>query len=217
MVWLKKHWRWVALNVFSVSVVVIVLTRGTPGFNAKNTFDPMLESGKWSIRFLLLCLAMSPLNTYLGWCSAIPLRKPAGLWAFGFACLHVFLLAVGDGTTLVQWIRFPVSPFIVLGILGITILSALAMTSNRWAMQRLGKNWKRLHRLVYVAGLVTVFHAVLAAVSSKKMWVRDPNAAYELNIYVLVLGILLLLRVPLVRNTLKRLPKLRPALLPKRA
>ncbi len=47
-------------------------------------FEPMVESGKWAVRLLLVSLLMTPLNTLFGWRSAIRLRKPAGIWAFGF-------------------------------------------------------------------------------------------------------------------------------------
>ena len=55
----------------------------------------LISSGKWAIRFLLLCLLMTPLNTVLGWRGAIKLRKPAGLWAFGFAVAHFVLNVIG--------------------------------------------------------------------------------------------------------------------------
>ena len=89
MAWLKSNWRWAALNLWAGSVLTLVLSQGSTDWNATDTFDPGLESGKWAIRFLLICLAMTPLNTYFGWRSVVSLRKPAGLWAFGFAVLHV--------------------------------------------------------------------------------------------------------------------------------
>ncbi len=208
MAWLKSNWRWIALNLFAVSVLNVVLTQGSTDWNATHTFDPMLESGKWAIRFLLICLTMTPLNTYLGWSSAIKLRKPAGLWAFGFASLHV-LVYIREAQ--LAWLAFPMQPFIALGLLGLLVLTALAFTSNRWAMQRLGKSWKRLHRLVYLAGLAVVFHAILATTMSKKIFVRDPQAIHELELYLALLVVLLAVRIALVRRVLKpMLALLRP-------
>jgi DMSO/TMAO reductase YedYZ heme-binding membrane subunit len=89
MIWLKSHLRWAMLNLFAVSVMLLVLTRGSTDWNSSGALDPMLEAGKWAIRFLLICLSMTPLQKYFGWRSATKLRKPAGLWAFGFAVLHV--------------------------------------------------------------------------------------------------------------------------------
>ena len=170
-----------------------------------DTFDSGLESGKWAIRFLLACLTMTPLNTYVGWKAAIKLRKSAGLWAFGFACAHI-LLYVREAK--LAWLTMDMPLYLVLGLSGIIILSTLAATSNRCGMQRLGKNLKRLHRLVYVAGLAVVTHSILAMTMSKKIFVRDPEAASELKVYVAVLSVLLVVRIPLVRQVLLQTPTL---------
>jgi len=85
-----------------------------------------------------------PLKTYFGWSAAIKLRKPAGLWGFGFALLHV-LFYLSD--TRLNWLDFAMPTFMVPGLLGLLILSALALTSNWWAMRWLRKYWKRLHQL----------------------------------------------------------------------
>lgn len=197
---LKSNWREAVLHMGAVFVLIAVWSWGSTDWNADQTFDPGLESGKWAIRFLLLCLAMSPLNNYFNWRSAIRLRKPAGLWAFAFAVLH-FLVYIREAEW--GWLTFPMQPFIALGLLGLVILSALALTSNRWAMQRLRKNWKRLHRLVYLSGLAVVVHAILATSASKKIFVRDPQAIEELQVFLAVLVVLLVVRLALVRRILK--------------
>jgi sulfoxide reductase heme-binding subunit YedZ len=210
MNWLRTNWRWAILNGAAVVILLVLLTRGSTDINKRfYTFDPTLESAKWAIRFLLFSLAMSPLNTYFGWRSAIKLRKPAGLWAFGFAALH-FLLEITDTVFQgIHWLWLPIEPFIIFGLIGLLILSAMAMTSNQWAMKRLGKRWKRLHRLVYVAGMAIVYHAVLATSSSKRMFINAPDAIYEIHIYLVILTILLLIRIPLIRSGLKRLANIR--------
>ncbi|MBI5304534.1 MAG: ferric reductase-like transmembrane domain-containing protein [Chloroflexi bacterium] len=202
MTWFKSNWRWAALNLFAVSVLTVVLTQGSTDWSATHTFDPELESGKWALRFLLICLAMTPLNLYFGWNSASKLRKPAGLWSFGFAIVHVAYYILEDQ---LSWLVFPTQLFILLGLLGLLVLGALAVTSNRWAMRRLGKNWKGLHRLVYFAGNAVAFHAILATTASKKLAIRDPQAVQELTIYLGVLVILLAVRIPAVRRVLTRI------------
>jgi methionine sulfoxide reductase heme-binding subunit len=203
--WIKSNWRWSALNLFAVSVFVIVPTQGSTDWNRTDTFDTGLESGKWAIRFLLACLTMTPLNTYFGWSSAIKLRKSAGLWAFGFACLHV-LLYIREAK--LDWLTAFMPFYLALGLTGMVILSALAVTSNRWSMQRLGRNWKRLHRLVYFAGFAVVVHSLLALTMSKRLLFRDPQAEYELKIYMAVLCVLLVVRIPIVRQWLRQIPTL---------
>jgi sulfoxide reductase heme-binding subunit YedZ len=95
--------------------------------------------------------------------------------------------------------------YIALGLIALMILSALAITSNKWSMRRLGKNWKRLHRLVYCVGIIVVVHGLLASTMSKRMMVRDPQAETELSIYLAALAILLIVRIPFVRASLLKL------------
>jgi len=200
---LRSNWRWSALNLFAVFTFVFVLTQGSTDWNRTDTFDSGLVSGKWAIRFLLACLTMTPLNTYFGWSGSIKLRKSAGLWAFGFATLHI-LLYIRDAK--LAWLTLSMPSYLALGLAGMVILIALAATSNRWSMQWLGKNWKRLHRLVYLAGIAVVTHSMLAMTMSKKLLYRDPQAVYELKVYVAVLSVLLVVRIPLVRQALRQIP-----------
>ena len=202
----KSNWRWTALNFFAVSVLILVLGRGSTDPNATYTFDPGLASGKWAIRFLLICLAMTPLSRYFNWRGAIKLRKPAGLWAFGFAALHLAIFVANDGGW--KWLAFPMQLFIALGLLGMVILLLLAVTSNRWAMRELKKNWKRLHRYVYLASVAVTVHALLAVNASKKIFLRDPGAAVELWVYFGLLIVLLLARTTVVRRALKSIRRL---------
>lgn len=202
---IKSNWRWGALNLFAVSVLIYVLSHGSTGWSNMDTFDSGLESGKWAIRFLLTCLTMTPLKTYFGWKAAIKLRKSAGLWAFGFGSAHV-LLYIRE--TNLKWLTISMPFYLTLGLVGMVILSTLAATSNRWTMQHLGKNWKRLHRLVYFSGIAVVTHSMLATMMSKKILIRDPEAPSELKVYVAILSALLVVRIPLVRKLLKQIPVL---------
>lgn len=204
MAGLTSNWRWTALNLLAVSIMLVVISQGSTDGNMNSAFDAGLESGKWAIRFLLICLAITPLQTYFGWRSLTTLRKPAGLWAFGFAGLHGLLYLKEAGWA---WLSWPIQPYLALGLLGLLILTALALTSNRWAMRQLKQHWKRLHRLVYLAGSAGATHAILATATSKKVMVYDPQAVYELNVYLAVLVVLLLVRTPLIK---RRLVGLRP-------
>lgn len=206
MTWFVSKWRWIAFNLLAGTVLVTLLSQSGLDWGPTPTFDPELESGKWAIRFLLICLTITPLNTYFGWRGMIPLRKPAGLWSFGFACLHLLFYIREAG---LAWLTRPLSLFIVPGLVGLLILSALALTSNRWAMRRLKKGWKRLHRLIYLAGPLVIYHAILATEASKKVMVYDPQAIRELNLYMAVLAVLLMVRIPVVRRFLTHRRSLR--------
>lgn len=205
MNWIKEHWRWAVLNIFALAVMIFVVTRRPVNWdNVANLDDPVLEAGKWGLRFLLLSLAITPLNRYFGWRSIIPLRKSAGLWAFGFGAVHFIMVIVYDGQLGANPLIFPLQTYITFGLVALVMLAALAITSNRWAMRWLGKSWKRLHRLVYVASLLIVAHGLLATQSSKKLF-GSPEAVRELTLYLAILLVLLLARLPLVRNTVRRI------------
>jgi sulfoxide reductase heme-binding subunit YedZ len=90
------------------------------------------------------------------------------------------------------------------GIAGFVILLALAMTSNRWAMRWLGKHWKSLHRWVYVAGALVTIHALWMLAFSKKAFLYGDGYLIELRIYIALYVVLMAVRVPFVRDLLKR-------------
>jgi sulfoxide reductase heme-binding subunit YedZ len=84
-------------------------------------------------------------------------------------------------------------PYILAGSLALLILTPLAITSTRGWMRRLGRNWKRLHQLVYVAGALAVLHF---------LWQAKAAERGEPLIYAAVLALLLLMRTPPVRRWL---------------
>jgi len=200
MNWVKKNWPWAALNLFALAVMATLLWRSIAVDDFNPNYDPMLiGSGKWAIRFLLICLLMTPLNTIFGWREALKLRKPAGLWAFAFAVAHFVLNVIGLQE---NWVRSPVPDYMAaLGVIGLGILTPMAATSTRWAMKRMGKWWKRLHRLVYAAGLIVVAHALLES-SNKRVAGYEPQISTELGLYLILLFLLLAARIPTFRSTL---------------
>jgi sulfoxide reductase heme-binding subunit YedZ len=195
--WLRENWRWAALNLAAMAALATVLREASQVRDFSNDFTPMIESAKWAIRFLLFSLAMTPLNTLLGWRSGIKLRKPAGLWAFGFGALHFgfYLLDMQA-----EFLRYPVPSYYAgLGLVGLLILTAMAVTSTRWAMKRMGKSWKRLHKLVYPASVAVLVHGLLESISSKRVLAFDEYARDELILYLAILILLLAARIPFVR------------------
>jgi sulfoxide reductase heme-binding subunit YedZ len=199
----KAHWRWAALNLAGLTVMATLLLQVNAIREFEGTYDPILvSSGKWAIRFLLLSLTMTPLNTLFGWRYAIKLRRSAGLWAFGFAALHFLLNAVEGGQ---DWLQAPIpDAYAALGVVGLVILTAMALTSTRWAMRQLGKGWKRLHRFVYPAGILILAHGLLEA-SNSRVVAHDPLAGIETMLYLAILLLLLVVRIPAVRSTIAHL------------
>ncbi len=149
--------------------------------------DPAQElaiaTGEWTLRFLLLTLALTPLRFISGAVVFVRLRRMLGLFALFYATVHLlvwvsFLLGF-------RWFAIAEElverPFITVGFAAYLILLALGVTSPKVMVRRLGKNWKRLHRLVYVAAILGIVHL---------LWILRTNIG-EAVFYGAVLAILL--------------------------
>jgi len=118
-------------------------------------------TGLWALRLLLLTLAITPLRKLSGWAELARLRRLLGLFAFAYAMLHFtawFGLVNGfhADMALHDIVRHP---FVLAGMTALLLLLPLALTSTNGMIKRLGAaRWQRLHRLIYVAGAVAVFH-----------------------------------------------------------
>jgi methionine sulfoxide reductase heme-binding subunit len=117
--------------------------------------------GDWTLRILLASLAMTPLRIVCGLAWPIALRRLLGLFAFFYVCLHFSVWIVLD--FFFDWPRMWEDilkrPYITMGMLGFLSLIPLAATSTAGMIKRLGaRRWKRLHRLVYLAGVAGSVH-----------------------------------------------------------
>ena len=118
------------------------------------------ETGAWALRFLMLCLTVTPLRRVTGWRALGLERRTLGLFAFFYACLHLATYVSLDLGF--EWSELYEDilerPYITLGFSTFLVLLALASTSTRAAARRLGRRWKTLHRAVYLAGVGAVVH-----------------------------------------------------------
>jgi sulfoxide reductase heme-binding subunit YedZ len=118
------------------------------------------QTGTWALAFLMIALTVSPLRRLTGWNALIRLRRMLGLFSFFYATLHmltwVVLFHFFNLTEMLEDIAK--RPYITVGMATFLILLSLAVTSNRFAVRRLGRRWQTLHRLVYVAGVGAVVH-----------------------------------------------------------
>jgi sulfoxide reductase heme-binding subunit YedZ len=119
------------------------------------------ETGIWALRLLAACLAVTPLRRLTGWNVLVRYRRMLGLWAFAYACAHVSIYVLDMRGFLGEILRdIARRPYITMGFAAWAALIPLALTSTQGMMRRLGRNWQRLHRLVYVAGLAACLHFV---------------------------------------------------------
>lgn len=142
------------------------------------------RTGSWTLRFLIITLAVTPARHLLGWNGLIRFRRMLGLFAFYYGSLHFMILVVFDHFFSLQAILEDVlkRPFITVGFVGYILLLPLAMTSTTKMIKRLGgKRWQQLHRLIYVIAILGVLHFLWLV----KADIRRPS------IYIGLLAILL--------------------------
>mgnify|MGYP006118697385 FL=1 len=146
-----------------------------------------LETGEWSLRFLLITLAMTPLRQIFSQIEFTRQRRMLGLFALFYATVHMFvwltfLLQFRWGAVLEEILE---RPYITIGFAAYVILFTLGVTSPKFMVRKLGRYWKRLHRLVYVAGVLAIVHL---------LWILRLDIG-EAVIYGVVLAILLGFRI----------------------
>ena len=139
------RWIWLGLNDGLSANPVEFLTR---------------SAGIWTFVCLLATLAITPLRRLLNQPALVRLRRMCGLFAFFYGFLH-FLAWVGwdrgfDPRGMVTDIVE--RPFIAVGLAAFLLMTALALTSTQAAMRRLGRRWQRLHRGIYLIGLLGLLH-----------------------------------------------------------
>lgn len=154
--------------------------------------EAILRTGKPALVLLVISLAITPLNTLFGWKILLPLRKPLGLYSFMYVAIHLSIFAIIDyGLQLqVVWEEIVLRRYALAGFFAFLILLPLALTSTKWAQRKLGKRWKKLHRWVYLAGLLAVIHYI---------WLVKQNYQEPL-IYAAILISLLALRIPSIKK-----------------
>lgn len=145
-------------------------------------------TGIWTLRMLLISLAVTPLRRFFGLSELAPYRRIAGLAAFSYAAVHLITYVWLDQFFDWQAMLRDVGKrrFIAAGAVSLAIMVPLAITSTKGWMRRMGgRRWKYLHRTVYLSGLAGVVHYLWLV----KADVRPPA------MYGLALGVLLVARL----------------------
>lgn len=153
--------------------------------------------GWWALFLLLATLAITPLKRLTGQAWLSRFQRPLGLFAFAYAALHFLTYALLDQAG--AWRQIPEDlvkrPFIVVGMLTWLILLALTVTSTKGWQKRLKQNWKRLHRLVYLAAILGIIHF---AWKEKVGWKEPRVLAFAAAAVVLLLS-----RIPMLQRSPK--------------
>jgi sulfoxide reductase heme-binding subunit YedZ len=156
------------------------------------------STGDWTLRFLLITLAVTPLRKALGWHWLASFRRMFGLYAFFYGLVHLSSYVSFDHVFDVAEILEDIvkRPFITVGFTTLVLMLPLAITSTDRMVRRLGaKRWLALHRLVYVFAPLGVLH----------FWWMVKADVTEPAIYAVILALLLGHRVlEKVRDTRRR-------------
>jgi sulfoxide reductase heme-binding subunit YedZ len=124
--------------------------------------EALLVCGLWTVRFLVLTLALTPAQRIFGWTRLALVRRMAGVGAFTYAFLH-FLLHVANTKFNLAMVASEIALrlYLTIGFVALVGLCLLAATSTDAAVRRLGARWKSLHRLVYGIAALGLLHFFL--------------------------------------------------------
>jgi sulfoxide reductase heme-binding subunit YedZ len=194
MQWLKERWLRVLTHVGALTPLVIWGWQAALG----RFFDPATaligRTGTAALILLLLTLTCTPINLIFGFKRILRVRRALGLYTFAYVTLHLLTFAGLDyrfdpnqlGTAIVT------QPYVLVGVAAFLIFLILAVTSTKGWQRRLGKRWKQLQRLIYLAAVLDIIHV---------MWLR--KNIWEPWPYLLILAVLLIIRVPFVSRSIK--------------
>jgi sulfoxide reductase heme-binding subunit YedZ len=161
-------------------------------------FDPIRQiassTGKTALILLLLSLACTPINVVFGFKKIVRVRRALGLYAFLYASLHGLTFVGWDYGFDLRMLKPAIldQRFVLAGFAAFLLLLPLAITSTQGWQKRLGKHWRRLQRLVYLASALVIVHF---------LWlVKDPGEPLR---YGAVVALLLVARIPAVRKVIR--------------
>lgn len=190
--WLSNLWNFcLVLSLLPGLYLWVLIQFDALGPNPVEAFH--LFTGIWSLRFLCLTLLITPLQVVTSWRGVAPFRQLLGLTSFFYAALHVWGYLSIDHALIWPTIGQDLleTPYLWPGLLAFLILLLLALSSPKQGKKLLGKNWKKLHRWIYVAAVASILHYVMQLKGN----LADPL------FYGLIIGLLFASRIVIwIRN-----------------
>jgi sulfoxide reductase heme-binding subunit YedZ len=191
----------IIVHIYAWSALVHLLFDLATGNLSANPIQELEQrTGRHAITLLILALACTPLNTLFKWSEPLKRRRALGLYAFMYATIHVIIfidLDYGLAWSLILQTIFE-KPYIIVGMLSFLMLIPLAFTSFDLWKKRLGKNWKRLHKIIYLIAPLAVLHY---AWGKKGDFFRLQGEIILPLIYAVIVILFLVMRIPQVRKT----------------
>lgn len=183
---LSRFFNWASHIGAWMPLIFLLIDYFTDDLTADPIREITLRTGKTALVLLILSLAVTPLMTWLDWKFLTPSRRPLGLYAFCYVCLHLLTFVYLDYG--LQWAfiieGITEKRYALVGFAAWLLFIPLAITSTKAAQKKMGQRWKKLHKLAYVIGVLAIIHYV---------WLVK-NAYTQPALYGLILLILLLSR-----------------------
>ena len=198
MRWFTRHWLALTVHVAGgLPLLWLLFYYSTAGESYLFGRTVMLRTGLLGLLFLVAALACTPVSWLLRWPRLVQARRALGLYGFLYIVLHLFTYATLDSQFdwALIWRDLSERRAMSVGLLAFVLLIPLALTSTRGWQRRLGRQWRALHRLVYVATPLSVLHF---------LWL-DRDFITTPLVYAGIVGLLLVLRLPGIRHTLLRI------------
>ena len=197
MLWLRKNWLRLAVHLVGWLPISWL---AFDYFSHRLTVNPIqaleLRTGTYTLILLILTLSATPVYVLFGYSPVLKVRRTLGLYAFLYVSLHFLIftgLDYGFDLELLKGAIFE-KKYAIVGLCAGFMLLLLAVTSFKFWKIKLGKNWKRLHKMVYIAGLLAIIHYI---------WVVKTDIRTPL-VYGAVLAFLLVIRIPVVKNWVRK-------------
>jgi methionine sulfoxide reductase heme-binding subunit len=167
MIWNDRQGRFSPLKSVTLALalapaVVIVYWFFTGALQPLSIKNAIHLTGDWGIRFLVLTLALTPLQRVLNYTKVALIRRMMGVTSFAYVLAHftlyLFFVKLDFGFAATEILhRF----YLTIGFIALLGLSALAATSFDGAVRKLGQNWKRLHKISYGLAVLGLLHYFL--------------------------------------------------------
>ena len=192
---MKKYFKPIIFLLSSIPFIIIISKIFLNQLGPEPIKEITLHTGEWTLLFLVFTLSMTPLKRLTNLNIWISVRRILGLFAFFYASLHMLTYIGLDYQFDLSAISKDIftKKFIFVGFTAWLLMVPLAITSSKKMMGILKKNWKKLHRLIYLISILGVIHF---------LWLVKKDLTEPL-IYLLIIVILLILRVNFNRSESK--------------
>jgi sulfoxide reductase heme-binding subunit YedZ len=194
--WLKRKWHYLLVHLAGLGPLVVMAVYYVSDTLVNPVRYIILRSGTIGLILLVATLACTPVRRIAGWPGAVQVRRALGLYSFLYMGIHLWAYLAWENSFYFDliWRDLGERSAMPIGLAAFALLLPLAATSTQGWQRRLGKRWRTLHRLVYVAAILSVWHY---------LWLDRDFKTWPL-IFAAIVGLLLALRLPLARPIYKK-------------